>query len=223
MITPICVAAAVSVGDCEGSPSGVGSSAFANPKSNTFTVPSSRTLMLAGFRSRWMTPASCAASRASAICFAIGRASSRGIGPWAIRSASVGPSIKFENKRLRVSLRFFQPVDVPDVGMVQRGEDFGFALKPGEAIGIFREGLRQHLQRHVPVELGVSGSIHLPHAAFADLGGDLVGAEGGAGLLRASATVGEEALSSSVRVLDERSLKAPSSVSLRRRLIIRSA
>ena len=40
-----------------------------------------RTLMFAGFRSRWMMPCSCAASSASAICFAIGSASSSGIGP----------------------------------------------------------------------------------------------------------------------------------------------
>ena len=36
--------------------------------------------MFAGFRSRWMIPCSCAASSASAICFAIGSASSSGIG-----------------------------------------------------------------------------------------------------------------------------------------------
>ena len=41
------------------------------------------------------------------------------------------------------------------------------------------EGFGQHLQRHVPVELGVRGAIHFAHAAFADLGGDRVGAEGG--------------------------------------------
>ena len=40
-----------------------------------------------------------------------------------------------------------------------------------------REGLRQDLECHVPVELGVSGSIHLAHSAFADLGGDGVGAK----------------------------------------------
>ena len=54
----------------------VGSIAFARPKSSTFTVPSGRTLMFAGLRSRWMMPCSCAASSASAICFAIGSASS---------------------------------------------------------------------------------------------------------------------------------------------------
>ena len=40
--------------------------AFANPKSSTFTRPSGVTLMLAGFRSRWMMPLPCAASSASA-------------------------------------------------------------------------------------------------------------------------------------------------------------
>ena len=39
--------------------------------------------------------------------------------------------------------------------------------------------MRQDLQRHVPVELDVSGSVHLAHAAFADLGGDGVVAERG--------------------------------------------
>ena len=44
-------------------------------------MPSVATLMFAGFRSRWMIPCSCAASSASAICFAIGNASSIGIAP----------------------------------------------------------------------------------------------------------------------------------------------
>ena len=52
MMTPIWVAAPVIVGDSDGSPLGLVSSAFANPKSNTLTVPSSRTLMFAGFKSR---------------------------------------------------------------------------------------------------------------------------------------------------------------------------
>jgi hypothetical protein len=37
--------------------------------------------MFAGLRSRWMIPCSCAASSASAICFAIGNASSIRIAP----------------------------------------------------------------------------------------------------------------------------------------------
>ena len=84
----------------------------------------------------------------------------------------------------------FKEVNSRDVRMVQTGQNFGFAFKPGEPIRIVREGLGQDLQCHVPVELGVSGAIHLPHAAFADLGGDTVWAEGGAGGQRHNQFVG---------------------------------
>jgi hypothetical protein len=50
--------------------------AFDSPKSSTFTVPSGRHLMFAGFRSRWTMPCEWAAASASAICQAIGMASS---------------------------------------------------------------------------------------------------------------------------------------------------
>ena len=73
-------------------PPTIGSSVFARPKSSTFTVPSGRSFTFAGLRSRWTIPSSWAASSASAICRAIGSASSTGIGPSAMRSASVGPS-----------------------------------------------------------------------------------------------------------------------------------
>ncbi len=114
------VAATLSVGDLEISiEEGSSSSALASPKSSTLTVPSGVTLTLAGLRSRWMMPFSCAASSASAICLAMGKASSssspRGAPPplgaaprladslvaaaagaWLVRaaisSASVGPS-----------------------------------------------------------------------------------------------------------------------------------
>ena len=81
-----CACGRVSVGELvDASPASAGevasgSSAFARPKSSTFTVPSARTLTFAGFRSRWTMPCSCAASSASAICRAIGSASSSGIG-----------------------------------------------------------------------------------------------------------------------------------------------
>ena len=41
-----------------------------------------------------------------------------------------------------------------------------------------------HLQRHPAVELSISGLIDLPHAAFSDLGGDVVVAESGDDLER---------------------------------------
>ena len=77
-LPPCVIAGVVIVGDCDtlGDEPSVGSIALARPKSNTFTMPSRRTLMFAGFKSRWMIPCSCAASSASAICFAMDRASS---------------------------------------------------------------------------------------------------------------------------------------------------
>ena len=63
--------------------------------------------------------------------------------------------------------------------MVQRRQDFGFTFKSGESIWIIRERLWQHLERRVSVELRVPRSIHFAHAAFADLGGDVVVAEAG--------------------------------------------
>ena len=55
-MTPSRVAAGlVMVGDCDVAGRALapsGDSAFASPKSSTFTVPSSLTLMFAGFRSR---------------------------------------------------------------------------------------------------------------------------------------------------------------------------
>ena len=70
---------------------GVASTAFAKPKSSTFPVPSGRTLLFAGLRSRWMIPCSCAASSAAAICSAISRASLIGLAPCAVRPPSPRP------------------------------------------------------------------------------------------------------------------------------------
>jgi hypothetical protein len=88
------IAGVVIVGDSDalGDELPAGSMAFARPKSSTLTVPSLRTLMFAGFRSRWMIPCSCASSSASRICRAIGNASSRGIAPRAIRCDRSSPS-----------------------------------------------------------------------------------------------------------------------------------
>ena len=60
---PVIIAGEVIVGEFEISPRrpDTGSSALARPKSRTFTVPSGRSLMLAGLRSRWMMFCSCAA------------------------------------------------------------------------------------------------------------------------------------------------------------------
>ena len=52
--------------------------------------------------------------------------------------------------------------------------DLGFALEAPEPLGIVGEKVWQDLERHVAVELRVAGAVDLPHAAGADLGGDVV-------------------------------------------------
>ncbi len=169
---PACVACIDSVGDRVALrfDVDVGSSAFARPKSRTFTVPSSRTLMLAGFRSRWMIPASCAASSASAICLAIGSASASGIGPWAMRSASVGPSTR--------------AVNVGDIRMVERRQHLRLAAETGETVGIVRDGREQNLDRDLAVQFRIARAIDLAHAAGAQRRDDFVRPEARAGIER---------------------------------------
>ena len=118
-----------------------GSSALARPKSRTFTVPSGRSLMFAGFRSRWTMPCSCAASSASAICRAIGSASSSGIGPCGDPLRERRPLDQLQHQRAD-AVRLFEAVDRRDVRMIQRREHLRLALEAGEAIGIVRERAR---------------------------------------------------------------------------------
>ena len=77
-------------------------------------MPSGRTLMFAGFRSRWTMPCSCAASSASAICRAMGSASSSGIGP--ARDA-LGERLALDQLQHEraTSVRVLEPVDRGDV------------------------------------------------------------------------------------------------------------
>ena len=68
------------------------SMALASPKSRTLTTPLGVILMLAGLRSRWTMPLSCAASSASAICRATAVPRRAGAARGRVRSARVGPS-----------------------------------------------------------------------------------------------------------------------------------
>ena len=74
-----------------------------------------------------------------------------------------------------------QPMDLGDVGMVERGEDFGLALEARQPLGIARHRLRQYLDCDRALQIGVRRPIHLSHPALADLGGDFIRAEAGAG------------------------------------------
>ena len=70
-------------------------------------------------------------------------------------------------------------MDRRDIRMIQRGERPGFALEPREALGILRERLRQDLDRDLTAQVRIGGSVHLAHAADADLRGNGVWTQAG--------------------------------------------
>ena len=74
----------------------------------------------------------------------------------------------------------FDTVDVRDVGMIERGQNLGFALEPREPLGIVREQIGQHLQRDVAAELRIPRAKHLAHPACADRADDFVQSKFGA-------------------------------------------
>jgi hypothetical protein len=71
----------------------------------------------------------------------------------------------------------FEPVDVRDVGVIERRERLGFAFEPGEALGVVRERFGQDLERRVTRELRIARAIDFAHPAFADFGEDFVHAD----------------------------------------------
>ena len=137
---------------------------LARPKSSTFTVPSGLILMLPGFRSRWVTPFSCAASSASAIWRAMDSASSRGIGPSTQPLSEGRPLDQLHDEIVRADI-----VEVADVGVAESRDGPPLALEPlGELLGGDLDG-------HVPIEARIPRPVHLSHAAFSERRQDLVG------------------------------------------------
>ena len=61
--------------------------------------------------------------------------------------------------------------------MIERGEEFGFAVESRQPLGIVRKLRRQRLDGHVAVELLIAGAIYLAHSASANLGGDFITAD----------------------------------------------
>ncbi len=166
---PVIRAGEVIVGDAVTSwlPADSGCASLANPKSSTFTTPSARTLMFAGLRSRWTIPCSCAASSASAICLAIGTASSSGIASPRdpLRQILTLDQLHHECTRVAGAL---EAVDLGDVGMIERRQRLRLALETRQPLGIAGQRRRQRLQRHVAAQRRVARAIDLAHPAGAE-------------------------------------------------------
>jgi hypothetical protein len=76
---------------------------------------------------------------------------------------------------------FFKTIEVRDVGVIERRENLGLSLEPGDAIRIADDGIGEDLDRDVAIEPGIAGAVHLSHAAFAEGGQDFVRPESRAG------------------------------------------
>ena len=66
-------------------------------------------------------------------------------------------------------------------GRLREGEHFRFSLKPREPLGVGGDRVTQNLDGDRPLEVGVLGPIDLAHTARAELAGDFIGTETGAG------------------------------------------
>jgi hypothetical protein len=83
---------------------------------------------------------------------------------------------ELEDKDLR-AFSLNNIVNCSYISMVQGCKRLRFAVKPGEMVGVVRHAIRQHLNRDIALKPRVAGAVHLSHAAFAEQGGDLIGAQ----------------------------------------------
>ena len=195
MIPACVIAGVVIVGDIDmlGDEPAAGSIAFARPKSKHlhravrahFDVRGLEIAMDDALLVRALRAPPRSASRSAAPH----RSGSRRARSAATRSSPSTSSIT----SAETPLALFEPVDAGNVRMVQRGEHFRFALKTREPIVVSRERRRQDLDGDLALQLRVGRPIHLPHPAFADLGGDFVDAEAGAGVRAKGLIIGPDA------------------------------
>jgi len=74
------------------------------------------------------------------------------------------------------------PVDRGDVRVVQRHEQFGFALKSREAFRVGGNRGRQHLERHRPLQIRIGGPMDFAHPAGTKRITDAIPTKGSAGV-----------------------------------------
>ncbi len=132
--------------------------------------------MFSGFRSRWTTPAACAAARPSATCVAISNSLRMGTGFPVSRPRSDSALDKFADNVLLAGLNA-EVVHGDDIGMIQRGDGACFTLEAASALHAACIVFAENLDRDVAVQPRIAGAVHLAHASGAERGPDLVGAQ----------------------------------------------
>ena len=79
---------------------------------------------------------------------------------------------QFEHQRPRATV-FLDAVNLSDVGVVERREQLGFSLEPGQAVRIASKNVGEDLQSDVAVQARVVRAIDLAHTARAEDAGDV--------------------------------------------------
>ena len=142
-----------------------GGSGLGQPKSISF-APVFVSMMLPGFRSRWMTPLLCAFSNPSHISlayFSSGSAGQRAL------AQPVSKSLAFEKLHYQKinAILVADVVERANVGMVQRRNGSSLAVKALPGFRILRKMRRKNLDGDGAVEASVERAIDLAHAARA--------------------------------------------------------
>src|SRR4030095_10695701 len=83
---------------------------------------------------------------------------------------------KFQDKKPR-AVDLVQIMNGGDIGMVQRCQGDGFALKPGDSVGITAEFIGKNLDCDVALQLRGARPVDIPHPARTQVRLQLVGSE----------------------------------------------
>jgi hypothetical protein len=96
------------------------------------------------------------------------RASSDGSGPPGQPLRQVLPHCQLHRQEAD-PFRLVQSVDHGDVGMIERGEELRFPVKPRQSLGVLGEDIREDLDGDRSVERRIGRFPDHPHPALADL------------------------------------------------------
>ena len=179
-ITPACVAIMLSVGEfatfCAAA---VGLDRLGQAEVEHLDLAVRRDLQLAGFRSRWTMPFSCAASSASAICT---RDRQRLVERQRPAQQAIGQRLALDqlHDQEMSAVGLLEAVERGDVRVIQRRQDLRFALEPRHAVGVGREDVEETLIATSRLSR-VSRARYTSPMPPAPRTRDLVGAEAGAG------------------------------------------
>ena len=140
------------------------------------TSPRLLIMMFCGFRSRWMTPRSCAAASPAQSLRAVSRALSDGQAADAREQRGEIFAVHVLHGDEGHAFDLADIVNAADVGMGDQAGDADLAVEALEQARIARRLLGQELERDGLAEREVGGAIDLAHAAAAQQADDAIAA-----------------------------------------------